>query len=304
MKSCHFLSICLLVLSSACDVVGRSATKSEKEDDEPVYRPLVLIHGVTASYTEFDTLKKFVREDFPSMKVFALNGNFNDFLSVVSLLEQVPVFSSLLYNITQQYGDVTLLGYSQGGALARGVVQMSDNENIHTFISLSAPALGEYGIPDMYPPLDFKHLKREEVYHICYRNLGQTVSVCNYWTDPTKRKEYLANNYYLPFLNNEVPHASAKRYKDNFVNLEQLVLVGGPDDGTIIPWQSAHYGFYDENLNIVPFYEQPTYLNDSYGMRTINEAEKLVIKLIPGVVHAQWILNRTVYEEAIKPYLV
>ena len=94
------------------------------------------------------------------------------------------------------------------------------------------------------------------------------------------------------------------RYKDNFVNLEQLVLVGGPDDGTIIPWQSAHYGFYDENLNIVPFYEQPTYLNDSYGMRTINEAEKLVIKLIPGVVHAQWILNRTVYEEAIKPYLV
>ena len=77
-------------------------------------------------------------------------------------------------------------------------------------------ALGEYGIPDMYPPLDFKHLKREEVYHICYRNLGQTVSVCNYWTDPTKRKEYLANNYYLPFLNNEVPHASAKRYPHKF----------------------------------------------------------------------------------------
>ena len=79
MKSCHFLSICLLVLSSACDVVGRSATKSEKEDDEPVYRPLVLIHGVTASYTEFDTLKKFVREDFPSMKVgFIFKMNYPD----------------------------------------------------------------------------------------------------------------------------------------------------------------------------------------------------------------------------------
>ena len=33
------------------------------------YRPLVLIHGVTSSYTEFDTMKKFVKEDYPEIEV-------------------------------------------------------------------------------------------------------------------------------------------------------------------------------------------------------------------------------------------
>ena len=27
-------------------------------------------------------------------------------------------------------------------------------------------------------------------------------------------------------------------YKKNFLRLEQLVLIGGPDDGVITPWQS------------------------------------------------------------------
>ncbi len=29
-------------------------------------------------------------------------------------------------------------------------------------------------------------------------------------------------------------------FKSNFLNLKQLVLIGGPDDGVITPWQSRH----------------------------------------------------------------
>ena len=102
-------------------------------------RPLVLIHGVTSDYKEFSTLEQRVKADFPSMKVFSLDGGYNDDASLISLLEQVPVFSRLLKNISDQYGNVTLLGYSQGGAVARGIAQMTDNHKIHTLISLSAP---------------------------------------------------------------------------------------------------------------------------------------------------------------------
>ena len=66
-------------------------------------------------------------------------------------------------------------------------------------------------------------------------------------------------------------------YKSNFVKLENLVLIGGPDDGVITPWQSryvhfvgiyfrdlfhktltscSHFGFYDENLNVQPYQNQ------------------------------------------------
>lgn len=68
-------------------------------------------------------------------------------------------------------------------------------------------------------------------------------------------------------------------YKPNFEKLENLVLLGGPDDGVITPWQSrcinfieihvlvfslcfiiisslSHFGFYDENLNVQPYQSQ------------------------------------------------
>jgi len=42
----------------------------------------------------------------------------------------------------------------------------------------------------------------------------------------------------------------------NFERLSQLVLIGGPDDGVITPWQSSQFGFYDQNLNVVPMQQQ------------------------------------------------
>ena len=38
--------------------------------------------------------------------------------------------------------------------------------------------------------------------------------------------------------------------KKNFLRIKQLVLVGGPDDGVIIPWESSIFGYYDYKLNI------------------------------------------------------
>ena len=63
-------------------------------------------------------------------------------------------------------------------------------------------------------------------WHICFvfSKAGQLISVCNYWNDPTKRSSYLDTNVYLPYLNNEVSHENSQRYKDNFVNLNKVVL--------------------------------------------------------------------------------
>lgn len=37
-----------------------------------------------------------------------------------------------------------------------------------------------------------------------------------------------------------VHHHTAIDYKSNFETLENLVLIGGPDDGVITPWQSRY----------------------------------------------------------------
>ena len=102
------------------------------------YRPVAMIHGVTNNYKEFSELTEWIQADFPGIKTFALDA-FNDYNSYPSLVRQVSWFSHQLEKITDVYGEVTLIGYSQGGLIARGMVQTSDNPYIHTFISASAP---------------------------------------------------------------------------------------------------------------------------------------------------------------------
>ena len=143
----------------------------------------------------------------------------------------------------------------------------------------------------------------EKISQLCYHPSGQKIAVCNYWYDPTQRDLYLKENVYLPQLNNEVEHSEMQRYKDNFLSLKKLVLIGGPDDGTIIPWQAAHYSFWDANMTIVPYNEQQYYKNDSFGLRTLNETGRLFFETRANTIHHAWIHNHTIYDEVIKPYL-
>ncbi len=53
-------------------------------------------------------------------------------------------------------------------------------------------------------------------------------------SDPYQRKLYQEYSSFLYPLN----HPSDSSHKTNFERIEQLVLIGGPDDGVITPWQS------------------------------------------------------------------
>ena len=53
--------------------------------------------------------------------------------------------------------------------------------------------------------------------------------------DPNFIADYLDYNVFLPKLN--YPTDDSK-YKENFMAIKDLVLIGGPDDGVITPWQS------------------------------------------------------------------
>lgn len=34
-------------------------------------------------------------------------------------------------------------------------------------------------------------------------------------------------------------------------------MIGGPDDAVITPWQSAHFGYYDQNETVLSYDKQP-----------------------------------------------
>ncbi|KAF3839507.1 hypothetical protein F7725_018224, partial [Dissostichus mawsoni] len=51
-------------------------------------------------------------------------------------------------------------------------------------------------------------------------------------------------------------HLTFSAWRENFLRIKKLVLIGGPDDGVITPWQSSHFGFYDSNETIVEMRNQ------------------------------------------------
>ncbi len=58
--------------------------------------------------------------------------------------------------------------------------------------------------------------------------------------DPHHQDSYLKNCKYLPYIDNVVSTANSSDFKANFIKLDRLILIGGPDDGVITPWQSRY----------------------------------------------------------------
>lgn len=54
--------------------------------------------------------------------------------------------TSMLYILCYVYYILYFIGYSQGGLIARGMIENYGNEhNVRTFVSLSSPQGGQYG---------------------------------------------------------------------------------------------------------------------------------------------------------------
>ncbi|OWK13380.1 PPT2, partial [Cervus elaphus hippelaphus] len=134
--------------------------------------------------------------------------------------------------------------------------------------------MGQYGDTNYLKWL-FPTSMRSNLYRICYSPWGQEFSICNYW------------------------HA----WRKNFLRLGRLVLIGGPDDGVITPWQSSFFGFYDANETVLEMEKQLVYLRDSFGLKTLLARGAIVRCPMAGISHTAWHSNRTLYETCIEPWL-
>lgn len=86
--------------------------------------------------------------------------------------------------------------------------------------------------------LIFPDLAAKTAYTLFYSYAGQHTSVGNYWNDPHRQDMYFQYSSFLPYINNELKSVNSTRFRTNLLKLEQMILVGGPNDGVITPWES------------------------------------------------------------------
>ncbi|XP_013868554.1 lysosomal thioesterase PPT2 [Austrofundulus limnaeus] len=266
------------------------------------YKPVVVVHGLFDSSEDFINLKRFINQSHPGTNVTVIDL-FDRSSSLQPMWKQVEGFKAAIYPIMQNAADgVNLICYSQGGLVCRGILSTLSDHNVHSFISLSAPQAGQYGDTDYFKV--FPQFVKSNLYHFCYTGVGQLISICNYWNDPHHRDLYLNNSEYLALLNSERPNPNSTEWKKNFLKIQKLVLIGGPDDGVITPWQSSQFGFYDDNETVVEMQHQDLYLKDVFGLKTLVARGDLIFCSVPGVEHVWWHSNETVFHTCIEKWLL
>ncbi|KAK9514217.1 hypothetical protein VZT92_027698 [Zoarces viviparus] len=264
------------------------------------YRPVIIVHGILDGPKQFRTMSHYITKVHPGTEVSVIDL-YDDLDSLSPLWNQVQDYSKAFDSIVQKAPDgVHLLCFSQGGLICRALLSMTPHHNVHTFVSLSSPQAGQYGDTDylwIFPSL------KKEMFRICYNAMGHNLSICDYWNDPHHRSCYLRNNNFLPILNGERPHIDMKAWRENFLRIKKLVLIGGPDDGVITPWQSSQFGFYDSNENIVEMRKQEFYKSDTFGLKALEDRGDVAVCVHSGVKHVQWHSNHTVFTSCIEKWL-
>uniref|UniRef100_A0A3P9KIJ6 palmitoyl-CoA hydrolase n=1 Tax=Oryzias latipes TaxID=8090 RepID=A0A3P9KIJ6_ORYLA len=251
------------------------------------YKHVIIVHGILSGPNDLQTLSRFITEEHPSTKVTVIDL-FNNMESIKPLWKQVHGVGKVIQRIMKKSPrGVHLLCFSQGGLICRGVLSVLPNHNVHAFIALASPLAGQYG---------------DSVHFLCYNKFMQKrISLCNFWNDPHQQVKYLKHNNFLPLLNGRKPHSKMAGIGfsclllalKKFLRIKKLVLIGGPDDDVIIPWQSSHFGFYNSKEAVIEMRKQRV---DTFGLRTLDARSDIIMCSCSGVKHSEWDSNQQVFK--------
>lgn len=111
---------------------------------------------------------------------------------------------------------------------------------------------------------------------------------------------YYKYSKFLPYVNNKVNNSD---YKTGLIKLKRMILIGGPNDGVITPWQSSHFGYYDNNNTVIDMRERSIYKDDVIGLKTLDKQGRLKIITVPGIPHTEWHNNISIIDQFLLPYL-
>ncbi|XP_071480246.1 lysosomal thioesterase PPT2-like [Diadema antillarum] len=265
------------------------------------YKPVIIVHGMLDGAKEMHFLRGMIEKAHPGT-ILTVPDVYSYYSSLGKLWNQYPDWYKALHDaMSKAKNGTNLICYSQGGLMCRAILEKMDDHNVENLILLSSPQMGQFGDTSYVPVLPNS---RYEVYRVCYDTFfGQDISVCEYWNDPYHQPEYIRSSDFLAVMNNQSAQNESVEWRKNFLKLKNVVMLGGPDDGVITPWQSSHFATYDKELNIVEMKEQEVYIHDYFGLKTLDSRGSLHQFGIAGVNHTWWHRNQTVFDCCILPWL-
>ena len=275
---------------------------------------VIAMHGVGSDAGEMKRIGELIDKThngtiFTSLPLYENSPGSWDSPLNVQVEGVVKAIRDLINKNPEAYKDgYHLVCKSQGALTCRAVIQSMDDHNVKHFVSLAGPQVGVYGQAyfeglKKYLPSWIVGTTASLMYLVAYTALGQLISDGNMWHDPYHVDDFMKHDTFLP----RFTYTATNDMRDNFVRLERAVFCVGSGfengyDGGIEPWQTAVFGFPDEHGNILNMTQQPFYVNDTFGLRTLHETGRLNLTIVPGVTHNDWTGNDDVILKYVLPH--
>lgn len=239
------------------------------------FRPVVLMHGITGNYHDFDEVKKWIEDEFPGIYVLSMEiGDLPDLDSIfMTMSDQVDEFCTKVKANPNLQKGFNLIGHSQGTLVARGYIERCNNPPVYNFISWAGPQAGQFGVP--FTNIEWiDKIVSEAPYD---KEIQKKFSFAQYWRNPFDLTSYLDKSLFLADINNE-REIKNQTYKDHILSLNKMLLIYSTVDTLIKPRESGWFSFWQAGSDtvLVPVQERALWKEDWLGLRALYESQRLI----------------------------
>ncbi|TGO34166.1 hypothetical protein BHYA_0209g00040 [Botrytis hyacinthi] len=284
----------------------RRSTKSSSDDDDTPL-PLIIWHGLGDNYKADGLAQVGELAEAIHPGTFVYNIHVDDDASAD---RTATFFGNLTLQIEKVCEDlashpilstapaVDAIGFSQGGQFLRGYISRCNSPPIRSLLTFGSQHNGISAF-QACGPTDFlcrgaQTLLRSNTWSTFVQS---RLVPAQYFRDPENLDSYLEYSNFLADINNERVLKN-ETYKSNMEKLERFVMYVFEDDTTVIPKESGWWAEVNDT-EVTPLKERAIYKEDWVGLKTLDEAGKLVFETIPG---GHMTLGEEMLAKAFKEY--
>lgn len=300
--------------------------------------PIFYFHGVTDNATTGRNIQANLTAEG---RLFTPLTFCESLCSLQALTNQIPLaiaqIRSIVANDSRYDSGYVFVTHSQGGGIARGVIEEMDDHKVKALVSLAgtvnggfygpqpedlvplyvyANYLGQLQVPatlfnfSSYSPADFNGKLQRDITELAANNpaLENQFSAFNLIRSPSF-DQFAQSNPYFPVINNVNVCKTGDlqclvdklRRRKNFLKLTEAHFFGSSSDDVVAPWQQAILGYYSEvtsseevktkfaSLKVLEMKQTREYMNDTYGLKTLDKRGGLFLHAVQGVSHSCWL---------------